>query len=186
MDERGYAVAVVARDALAPGPMSRTLRSADYRAFLVEGFAVDTPAAPVFRSGGTHCAIFARGCLSGAGVLPLGKRPRITGITSWLGLGWFKEPPWVPYTEGMVFEPGDVPYWCGGRAAVWKLTWRAALNGHVGVLIEGTGHMWVTGEGGGGSDGSTCRMSAEPKDIRESNGRPIRGVWRPTLIVGAT
>lgn len=182
MDERGHAVAAVAREALAAGPMGRTVRAADYRAFLATGFAVDTPQAPVYRSGGTHCAIFARCCLSAAFVLPLGKRPRITGITSWLGLGWFSRPVWIPYVEGMVLEPGDIFYWSGGN----RLTWLAARNGHVGVAIEGTGHMWITAEGGGGPDGSTCRMSPAPKDIRLSNGRPLRGVWRVTRLPGAT
>lgn len=185
MDERGHAVAAVAREALAAGPMGRTVRAADYRAFLATGFATDTPQAPVYASGGTHCAIFARCCLSAAFVLPMGKRPRITGITSWLGLGWFAPPVWIAYVEGMTLEPGDIPYWCGGKSAIWKLTWKAARNGHVGVAIEGEGYTWITAEGGGGADGSLCKLS-EPKDIRLSWQRPLRGVWRPTKLRGAT
>lgn len=183
------AVARCALQATAPGPMSRTLRPEAYKSFLEAGFAVDTPARPVFASGGTHCAIFARCCLSCAGAKPRGARPTITGITSWLGVGWFIEPEWVPIEklkDGAI--PGDILYWCG-YPGMTLAQWRAALNGHVGVVLPSesgsTAAGWLhrTAEGGGGPDGSTCRMSAAPKDIRSSLGRPLRGVFRPNNMM---
>ncbi len=185
------AVARCALQATSPGPMGRTVRTEDYKSFIEAGFAVDTPAAPVFTSGGTHCAIFVRCCLACASVKPRGRRPTITGITSWLGVGWFVEPEWVP-VEDLVDGafPGDVPYWAGYSWMTLE-QWRAAKNGHVGVVLpteEGDspgGWMHKTAEGGGGADGSTCRMSEKLKDIRWSGQRPLRGVFRPNNMVRA-
>lgn len=184
------AVARCALQATAPGPMGRTVRAADYKSFLEAGFAVDTPSRPIFASAGTHCAIFARCCLACAGAKPRGVRPAITGITSWLGVGWFFEPEWVPVEKlksGVI--PGDILYWCGSPGMTLA-QWRAALNGHVGVVLPPEDESaprsgWVhrTAEGGGAPDGSTCRMSATPKDIRSSLGRPLRGVFRPNNMV---
>lgn len=180
------AVARCALQATSPGPMGRTVRPEDYKSFLEAGFAVDTPTRPVFTSGGTHCAIFVRGCFGCAGVKPRGGRPTITGITSWLGVGWFVEPEWVPVEKLVdgVF-PGDVPYWCGYQWMTLE-QWRLAKDGHVGVILPGEdeslprgGWFHKTAEGGGGADGSICRMSANPKDVRWSGQRPLRGVFRP-------
>lgn len=185
-ESNSAAVARCALQATSPGPMSRSVRAEDYKSFLEAGFAVDTTTAPVFNSGGTHCAIFVRCCFACAGVKPRGRRPTITGITSWLGVGWFVKPEWIPVEDLVdgVFE-GDVPYWCGYP---WMSLeqWRLAKDGHVGVILPGEegslprgGWVHKTAEGGGGNDGSLCRMSEKPKDIRWSGHRPLRGVWRP-------
>jgi hypothetical protein len=159
--------------------MSRRERANDYRMFIGEGFAKDTPAAPVFASGGTHCAIFARCCLAIAGLKPRGGRPARTGITTWLGVQGFEgDSSWRSRADleahgGLLV--GDVLYWCSEAAQGWP----AAKDGHVGICVDGEGWLWRTAEGGGGSDGSTCRMSAATKDVTLSRGRRLRGVWRP-------
>lgn len=169
------ATADYALQALAAGPMSRTLRAADYRRFIDASF-YDSVSAPVFHSTGTHCAIFARGCLVGAGAKPKGRRPNPTGITSWLGVSFFSGKDWIELENIDSLLPGDILYWCG-RASDPK--WKDETNGHVGiVLYDGEGWMHRTAEGGGG-DGSLCRMSDQPKDVRVSWNRPLRGVWRP-------
>ncbi len=178
------AVARCAVQALTLGPMSRTERRESYRSF-IDGAFIDTVEAPVFASKGTHCAIFARGCLSHAGVKPRGKRPKVTGITVWLGVGWFSEPEWIPVGDIDAVLAGDILYWCGfpGQTVV---QWRSATNGHVGIVAPG-GENWShpTAEGGGGPDGSRCRLSDAPKDIRASHSRPLRGVWRPDNMKAA-
>ena len=175
-ESNNAAVARCADEATRAGPMSRTIRSADYRSF-IEGAFVDLPSAPVMHSQGTHCAIFARACLVHAGVKPIRGRPVHPGITSWLGVGWFAEPEWIPIESLDEVLNGDVLFWTGwpGQTLV---QWRSSTNGHVGIVIDGEGWMRRTAEGGGG-DGSVCRQSVEPKDIRENHNRPLRGVWRP-------
>lgn len=175
------AVARCAFEATAAGPMGRSVRQEDYRSLIEAGFAVDTPAAPVFSSSGTHCAIFVRACLACAGVKPRGRRPVVTGVTSWLGVGWFREPEWVPIDE-LEVAVGDVLYWCG-YPGMRLSQWRAASNGHVGIATSGGGWSWKTAEGGGGGDGSVCRTSPIEKSILSSWSRPLRGVWRPDNMV---
>lgn len=171
----GEATADYAMQVLALGPMSRTLRAEDYKRFIDANF-FDSASAPVFHSAGTHCAIFARGCLVGAGAKPKGRRPAVTGITSWLGVSFFSGKDWIGYADIGTLLPGDVLYWCGRPS---DPVWKDDTNGHVGiVLYDGEGWMQRTAEGGGG-DGSLCRMSDKPKDVRVSWGRPLRGVWRP-------
>jgi lysozyme len=172
----GDRVANYALSVLEFGPMSRTIRASDYRAFIDANFD-DSPSAPVYATTGTNCAIFARGCLIAAGLKPRGKRPKVTAITTWLGVGWFgAEPSWIPNDGSLTPKRGDLLYWCGGT----EKTWPNATNGHVGVLVDGSGWGWVVAEGGGTN--GLCRLSA-PKDIRASVGRPLRGVWRPALMV---
>lgn len=172
------AVARCAHQATEPGPMGRLVRPADYRSF-IDGAFVDSAAAPVFLSGGTHCAIFNRGCWVHAGVKERKGRPRVTGITSWLGVGWFQEPEWIPVDELDTVLPGDTLYWCG-FPGMNVVQWRSATNGHVGIVLAG-GEGWnhPTAEGGGGVDGSVCRQSPGPKYVLASHNRPLRGVWRP-------
>ena len=178
-DAVGEAVASVAETWLAAGPMSRKVRRADYQSFIAAAYEADTPSAPVFDSGGTHCAIFARACLSLAGVKPPGRRPKVTAITTWLGVAGFEgERSWRSLADieahGGLLR-GDVLYWC----SVARAGWQAAKDGHVGICLTGEGWQWRTAEGGGGTDGSTCRMSSEPKNVRLSGSRALRGVWRP-------
>lgn len=178
------ATARCAYEATLPGPMGRLVRPGDYKSF-IEGAFIDTPAAPVFGSGGTHCAIFARGCLVHAGVRERKPRPKVTGITSWLGVGWFDPKEWIPVDELDDVMAGDVLYWCGfpGHTLV---QWRSATNGHVGIVLDG-GEKWnhPTAEGGGGADGSICRQSPGPKYVLASHNRPLRGVWRPNILEAA-
>ncbi len=175
----GDLVASVAETWLENGPMGRALQADQYRDFLAGAYEADTPAAPVLHSGGTHCAIFARACLSLAGIKPPGRRPKVTAITTWLGVrGFDGDPSWRALADleahGGLMR-GDVLYWCGTTAKGWQ----AAKDGHVGICLTGNGWLWKTAEGGGGADGSVCRMSDEPKNVLKSGARPLRGVWRP-------
>jgi hypothetical protein len=181
----GEQIAQVAHELLDPGPMSRSIRAEDYKRFIRANF-IDTPAAPVFTSGGTHCAIFARACLTQAGIMPIGRRPLKTAITTWLGVkGFIEDDPgtkliegaWIPADEWTP-EVGDVPYICGGTAQSWPY----AKNGHVFILVDGSGPMWVLAQGGGGKDGSLCRKSDGPRNIFDLD-RVLRGAWRPALMI---
>lgn len=169
----GDLVASVAETWLSDGPLDR--HHPVYRDFLAGAFGPEDPAHPVLNSGGTHCAIFARACLSLAEVKPPGKRPVKTAITTWLGVRGFEgDPSWRSRADLEAhggLQRGDVLYWANRDDG---------QDGHVGICLTPGDEpwMWRTAEGGGG-DGSTCRMSEEPKDVRTSHGRRLRGVWRP-------
>lgn len=176
MNTAGEHLAQVARETLAAGPMSWTVRREDHVRYLDEtfgdgrallsGIAAAHPA--------STCAIVVGMWAMLAGLQPQRRPPAAKAITTWAGFGGFSGRYWVPVAE---LEPavGDVPYWCGDHPKGWQ----AATDGHVGALLEGDGWQWITAEGGGGADGTTCRMSAAPKDIRTHNGRRLRGAWRP-------
>ncbi len=164
--------AAITRD----GTIGNTNRGDEYEAFLHAAFGRGAQ----LRRKRTSCAVFVGTCRVHAGNKPKRKWPRLNGICTWVGVGWFRRKrEWIPYKPGLKFRRGDIPYWCGGN----RVTWYGARNGHVGVLLEGEGYIWRTAEGGGG-DGTDCRQSDEPKDIRKHRGRPLRGVWREDLIAG--
>lgn len=106
----GDTVAQVAHELLDPGPMGWDVRREDYRDFINANF-IDSRAAPVFGSGGTNCAIFVRGCWVQAGIMPKAGRPKVTGITSWLGVGWFSASQGFPAEKlergEEILMPGD-------------------------------------------------------------------------------
>ena len=176
MTTPGALLAQAARDTLAAGPMSWTERREDHVRYLdetfgdgralLQGIAATHPA--------STCAIVVGMWAMLAGLQPKRKPPAAKAITTWAGFGGFTSRYWVPVAE-LVPEEGDVPYFCGDHPKGWQ----ASGNGHVGVLLEGEGWMWRTAEGGGGPDGTNCRMSAAPKDIRTHGGRKLRGAWRP-------
>lgn len=175
MTDAGARLAQAARDTLAAGPMSWTERREDHVRYLdetfgdgralLQGIAAAHPA--------STCAVVVGMWAMLAGLQPRRRPPAAKAITTWAGFGGFSGKYWVPVAE-LVPEVGDVPYWCGDHAQGWQ----AATNGHVGALLEGEGWTWTTAEGGGGADGTSCRVSS-PKDIRTHGGRKLRGVWRP-------
>lgn len=186
-------VAQVAHELLDAGPIGHRVRPEAYRAFIDRNFE-DSLAAPVYGSAGTNCAIFVRGCLVQAGILPRGKRPAIPAITTWIGVRGFAEDnpdteaiegAWIPVEElgelGELIEPGDILFWTGYRWQKSIKEWGPTTNGHVG-LVGFDGHSWIRTTYEGGGTAHRCQRSAEPKDIRESHQRPLRGVWRPALI----
>jgi hypothetical protein len=180
----GAAVARCAREALAGGPMGCHLRGDHYRSFLeIRGPDAYGHPSDSLSYVHTSCAVFAGTCRIHAGVQPV--KPWHAegrwGITSWLGTS-FQASLWVPHHDG---EPsvGAVLYWgslTGG-------------NGHVGIVLERVGDLYLTAEGGGSlhpdemkgmtatqihqTQGTVCRMSAQPKDISTSWGRPLQGWW---------
>lgn len=172
----GALLAQTARDTLAEGPMSWTERREDHVRYLdmtfgdgralLQGIAATHPA--------STCAIVVGMWAMLAGLQPKRRPPAAKAITTWAGFGGFSGRYWVPVAE-LVPEKGDVPYFCGEHPNGWQ----AAGDGHVVVLLEGEGWLWTTAEGGGGSDGTSCRVSATPKDIRTHRGRKLRGAWRP-------
>jgi len=168
----GERVAAAAVAALAGGPMGNTVRGGDYEAFLERTFGNGR----ALRSVRTSCAVFAGACLQAAGIQPRRGWPTARAITTWVGAG-FGSASWVP-TDRLVPQVGDIFYVCGHAAP----TWHAATNGHVGILIEGADWAWLTAEGGGGTDGTLCRLGAAPKDLRAMS-RTLRGVWRPALML---
>ena len=164
-------LATAAEAAVSAGPLGNLgERGDEYEAFCDAAFGRGKE----LRRKQTSCAVFVGCCFFHAGLKPRRRWPRINGITTWAGVSWFSAA-WVPYKPGVDLLRGDILYWCGNTPLGWKM----ALNGHVGILLEGSGHMWRTAEGGGSPGGTMCRMSVEPKDIRFSGVRPLRGVWRP-------
>lgn len=195
-DKAGDYVASVAETWLADGPMGATLRSSDYRDFLSGAYGDGATAMHI----ATSCAVFAGACLILAEVVAPHPIPKARAITTWLGVqGFITDDPetekiegsWLPVADlekhGGPWR-GDVWYICstagrmpigGGQFYVWT-RWEAAANGHVGICL---GDHWLTrtAEGGGSPGGTTCRISAEAKDIRKM-GRTLRGVWRPAAM----
>lgn len=190
----GEIVAQVAHEQLDVGPMGSYVRVDDYTRFLDEAFGNGKS----LRTVATSCAIFAGACLIHAGIQGRRKWPERRAITTWLGVrGFVEDDPetdliegaWIPVDEATP-EPGDIFYICsergtislgGGKFYTWD-RWQGAANGHVGILIEGAGPMWLTAEGGGGKDGTLCRKSDGPKNIYELS-RALRGFWRPSLML---
>lgn len=172
-DRAGDLVASVAETWLSDGPLDR--HHPVYRDFLAGAYGPDDPEHPTLTSAGTHCAIVARACLTLAEVKPPGKRPKVTAITTWLGVSGFEgDPSWRSMADlearGGLLR-GDVLYWANRDDG---------QDGHVGICLTPGDEPWFwrTAEGGGG-DGSVARMSEAPKDVRFSRGRRLRGVWRP-------
>lgn len=180
----GSRVAQVAHELLDIGPMGHKERPEVYRAFIAANFD-DSPAHPVHDSKGTNCAIFMKGCWIQAGLFPRGKRPVVPAITTWLGVGNFSESEGFPVEKlesgEETLQPGDGLYWAGGQGAIWRTQWKGATNGHVEIVgFDGDGWMHTT-YGGGGSH-HRCKKSDEPKDVRLSHLRPLRWIWRPSMI----
>lgn len=149
-------------------------RGDEYERFVGEAFGRGQE----LRRKATSCAIFVGACRIRSGWAPKRGWPRVNAITSWAGVPWFGGHGWLPYSSALQLRRGDVLYWSGGGSKRWQ----DALNGHVGILIAGAGHMWITAEGGGSPGGTMCRMSKAAKDVRTSSGRPLRGVWRPDVM----
>lgn len=189
----GQRVADTARAACLAGPMGKYLRPAFYKAFTSCGFAQDLSGVK------TSCAIFARSCLHYAGrhATKPGKigggiwGDWLEGLTPW-------HPSWL-WLDGKraldaQLAPGCVIYRDYARTP-GKL-------GHVQVLVERRGNLWITAEGGGyldddkkadlaliktlsaaerkATDGTLSRLS-EPKDIwaKDSLNRIAIGAWNP-------
>lgn len=185
------AVARCAAEVLAPGAMGNSIRSDDYASFLEGAFGVGKGLIHI----ATSCAMFAGGVCIHAGAQDKRKPPKAPAITTWLGVRGFVEDDedtdliegsWVPLAELGEAGPlrGDIVYICSSHGTLGGRTWtrwQDALNGHVIVLVEGSGWLWTTAEGGGVPNGTGCRLSAEPKDILRLS-RPPRGVWRPNLM----
>lgn len=175
-------LADVAETVLGPGSMSYDLRRAEHEAFLERTFGRGPELLRNIHTGpGTECAIFVGACAIEAGVVAKRGWPKVPAITTWTGLGGFTSRCWLPFSAIYELRRHDVLYWCGGNSA----TWQAATNGHVGIFRGGSGFIGRTAEGGGGADGTLCKLSDGPKDVRTSAGRPLRGVWRPDLLMTA-
>jgi hypothetical protein len=180
----GERVAQVALDVLRDGPMGHTIRGDDYERFLEAAFGNGRQ----LRRVATSCAIFAGACLIQAGIQGRRAWPERRAITTWLGVPGFTGS-WIP-ADQVELQVGDIFYVASDRgklgAYAWS-HWQAAANGHVGMLVEGErgGPMWRTAEGGGSPGGTICRLSDSRKNINELS-RPLRGVWRPSLMVPRT
>lgn len=189
----GERVAQVAHELLDPGPMGWDVRRDVYRAFIDANFD-DEPGDDVFNSKGTNCAIFVRGVLVQAGIFPPGKRPKVTAITTWIGIrGLIEDKPdteaiegaWIPVEEldgGNLLLPGDILFWTGYRWQTTRSLWGMTTNGHV-ELVGFDGEGWMHPTAGGGGPRHLCKKSDGPKDVRESHQRPLRGVWRPEKMI---
>lgn len=189
----GYRVALVAHEFLDPGPVGDLYRGDEYERFLDDAFGNGAQ----LRKVRTSCAVFAAASLIHAGVQGPRKWPARPAITTWLGVrGFVEDDPdtdliegaWIPEGEATP-QAGDVFYICstagrmslgGGQFYTWT-RWQDAANGHVGILIDGAGAMWTTGEGGGSPGGTICRRSEGHKNIYEMS-RTLRGFWRPSLM----
>lgn len=94
---------------------------------------------------------------------------------SWLNPLGYHHSSWV-WAKGNTPESGDIFYRDYSK--------KATNSGHVGMFTDGEGNMWNTAEGGGAPDGTGCRASAAPKDIKakDSMGRVYVGWWKAALL----
>lgn len=161
---------------LAPGPVGWEARADAMRWLLEHSWLPPLP----WKQQGTTCALYQGSAMQCAGVQARRKVNPKYAITTWLKVGGFHGAEWIPRAKLDSGEEniirGDLPYWCGGDAHSWP----DAKNGHVGCALTGRDFEWATAEGGGAK--GVCRLSAGPKDISTSFGRPLRGVWRPNLM----
>lgn len=172
---RGCLVADAARQALADGPMGKTLRTAEYREFIACGYDEDLTGVA------TSCGIWVRACLHAAGRPPTKSgRARIGGalIGGWVEGVRVGDDAWTD-AEGNTPEPGAILCWDVKRS----LTGRC----HVEVALEqlddrGT---WLVAAGGGGEDGTLCRL-VDDRDIAglDAGYRKLLGWWRPSRMTG--
>lgn len=166
---------------LADGPIGWKERPDVMREFLKSTFS---NGATLWKIGGTTCAVFQGGCLIGCGAQDRRPSPHNPAITTWLHASWFSGPGWIPVAKLISGEEeiirGDIAYWCGNDKLEAAKGWKAATNGHVGCMREGSGFHWSTAEGGG-ADGR-CQLQDSKKDVSNSWTRPLRGVWRPNLM----
>lgn len=176
----GDLVACCAETWLADGPMGSTLRTSDYVDFLSGAYGDGKTASTI----ATSCAVFAGACLILAEVMAPHPIPKKRAIHTWLGVrGFENDPSWRSMADLEAHGGpirGDVFYICSTAGKLGNYTWTtwpAAANGHVIVTLD-DGWVTRTAEGGGSPGGTTCRLSAEPKDLRKLS-RPGRGAWRP-------
>lgn len=201
----GQRIARVAREAVSTGPMGTYLQRDRYASFLeVWNLSYEdySPLIDKLHSGAvlagvkTSCAVDASAVLGYCGkrLRKPWKADGSWGITSWLQVGFAHES-WVDALSMDLDEkreavlPGDVVY--RGK--------RTGENGHVVVLVERVGDLWITVEGGGNLTTSEAKlMSADrvkatngtvmreskPKDVWafDSSGRLPAGWWRGDKI----
>lgn len=195
-------VARVAREAVSTGPMGAYLQRERYASFLdvwnlsYEDYSplIDKLHAGAVLAGvKTSCAVDASAVWGYCGK-KLRKPWRADGtwgITSWLQVG-FDHESWVDALSLDLGEKRD-------RIAVGDVLYRGrknGYNGHVVILVEKVGDLWITVEGGGNltsaeqkgmtasqikaTNGTVMRESPKPKDIwdYDSSGRLPAGWWR--------
>lgn len=173
----GERMVIVARNALADGPMGNKLRGADYREFIRCGFPADSAMANGGDIGAiaTSCGIFAGAVMHHAG---LSRKTKPRWGSALLG-NWVHVPTshkaWQLAPK--VLEPGDV-FYVGGLSS---------SNGHVGVLLEEVAPgQWITAEGGGG-DGTRCAIRAQPRVFDPArpqlfDARKLTGIYRAAIL----
>jgi len=170
---------------LAPGPVGWGDRPADMRALLEASWLPPIP----WRQDGTTCALYQGSALQASGVQARRRVNSSYAITTWMAVNDWSGDEWISRERIMAGEPimrGDIWYICsdagsmtvGGRVYKWT-HWRAALNGHVGCALSGSGFLWRTAEGGGAN--GQCRLSMAAKDLTKL-GRKLQGVVRPNLM----
>lgn len=201
----GQRVARVAREAVSTGPMGAYLQRERYASFLdVWNLSYEdySPLIDKLHGGAvlagvkTSCAVDASAVLGYCGkrLRKPWKADGSWGITSWLQVGFAHES-WVDAVSMDLDEkreavlPGDVMY--RGK--------RTGENGHVVVLVERVGDLWITVEGGGNltpaeaklmsaarvkATNGTVMRESKPKDVWafDSNGRLPAGWWRGDKI----
>ena len=171
---------------LSAGPLEWTNdRADDFKQILTDTWLAPIP----WKQGGTTCALWQGTVLQAAQVQARRKVNPQYAITTWLKVNGFTEDkPETEYVEGSWIPVdklradggpirGDIPYWCGGGPS----TWQAATNGHVANLLTGSGFDWLIAQGGGTN--GRCKIASKPDSILTHLNRPLRGVWRPNLMV---
>lgn len=201
----GQRIARVAREAVSTGPMGAYLQRERYASFLdVWNLSYEdySPLIDKLHSGAvlagvkTSCAVDASAVLgySGKRLRKPWRADGSWGITSWLQVG-FDHESWVDALDLNIEEkregvlPGDVVY----RGS------KTGFNGHVVILVERVGDLWITVEGGGNltpeerksmstahikATNGTVMRESKPKDIWtfDSSGRLPAGWWRGDKI----
>lgn len=170
----GERIAALALDLLSPGPLSKTERKAVASHVMACGVAADSQLYTLH----TTCGVFARALRYWAGG-PIGK-PAIGGglvgeARAWSAPLGMTHRAWLPYHDGAEPEPGDLCF-------ISSQPWQSAKNGHVLTFVRKLPDgRWQTAEGGGGPDGTRCRLG-ERTVRRRIDHRDIIGWWRMAMV----
>ena len=173
----------ICKTALTNGPIGDKLRPKFYRAFVACGFNPPLTTAGDIGKIATSCAIFVRAVLHWAGRRATRPGKIGQGINNgWLEGMTFSHPSWqwaVDPKTGVRAKPT--------KGCVFFRDYNRQTTGmcHVGILLhEVIPDVWVTAEGGG-SPGTTCRLSPSVgKNIwaKDSLNRDLIGWWRPEWL----
>lgn len=129
----------------------------------------------------TSCGIFVNACLYWAGfdrsTQPYWGR-NLIGPGGWVDIS-MKEPYFKKNLNILRKDQGVKSLQVGDVFYIGNLS---GSNGHVGIICEDLGEVFLTAEGGGGAKGLTCGLRERTKDTNFGKGRPLTGVFNTRYL----